>query len=79
MKNVRICSVVRFYDELGDYREKRYDNISCGDVPKDIMRDLVSGEVVCVKIAPNVEAFYFKKPEDWPENWTELGTHNMTE
>jgi hypothetical protein len=39
------------------------------------MRDLVSGEVVCVKIAPNVEAFYFKKPE----NWTELGTHNMTE
>ena len=75
MKNVRICTVVRFYDETGDYSEKRYDNVSCKDIPKDIMEELISGEVVCVKGLPNIEAFYFEKPEDWPENWFELGEY----
>jgi len=79
MKNVQICTVVRVYDETGDYSEKRYDNVSCEDVPEDIMEDLISGEVVCVKLLPNVEAFYFEKPKDWPENWTKLGTHNKIE
>ena len=73
MENVRICTVVRFYNETGKYSEKRYDNVSCEDIPEDIMEDLASGEVVCVKITPNVEVFYFRKPENWPENWTQLG------
>ena len=75
MENVRICTVVRFYDETGDYSEKRYDNVSCEDVPEDIMEDLISGEVVCVKVLPDVEAFYFEKPNNWPENWSELGEY----
>lgn len=75
MKTVKICAVVRLYDKTGNYSETRYDNVSCEDIPEDIMKDLLSGEVICVKIARNVEAFYFNKPEDWPDNWTQLGTH----
>ena len=61
MKNVQICTVVRVYDETGDYSEKRYDNVSCEDVPEthlhlcqvdtgdDELRQIVCG-------APNVTA-----------------------
>ncbi len=76
MKNVQICNVVRVYDETGNYSEVRYDNISCRDFPKDMLEDIISGEVICVKITPNVEAYYFEKPEDWPENWARLGGDN---
>ena len=74
MKNAHICTVVRFYDEKGDYREKRYDNVYSKNIPNEIMKDLLAGEVICHNIAPNVEAFCFNKPMDWPENWAELGT-----
>ena len=73
--NTRVCSVVRIYDEMGDYDEQRYDNISCEFMPEDVVADLISGEVICVELTPNAEVFYFVKPEDWPDNWTELGTH----
>ena len=76
MKNIRICSVVRFYDEEGNYSEQRYDNVSYEDFPKDTLKDIISGEVICVQITPNVEAYYFEKPKDWPENWTQLGGDN---
>ena len=77
MKDVQICVVARIYNEDGSYSETRYDNVSCETMPEDILEDLVSGEVVCVDLMPHAEAFYFKKPEDWPENWTELGECTM--
>lgn len=76
MKTTQICVVVRNYDKNGDYCETRYDKVSCENLPMDIMNDLLAGEVVCVKVTPNVEAFYFVKPHDWPDNWAELGSKN---
>lgn len=76
MNNVQICTVVRSYDETGNYSEQRYDNVSCENMPKDIVADLVAGEVVCVKITPNVEVFYFRQPDNWPANWAQLGQPN---
>lgn len=73
MKDVRICMILRVYDETGNGSEKRYDNMPCDNMPEDIMDDLIAGEVICIKLTPNVEAFYFKRPEDFPEDWTELG------
>ena len=73
--NTQLCSVVRFYDEAGDYIEERYDDVWCDNLPEDIMEDLLSGEVICVEPLPDVEVFYFAKPKDWPENWAELGEH----
>ena len=77
MNDARICTVVRIYDESGDYKELRYDNVSCECLPADVLESLLSGEVICFKIMPNVELFSFKRPDDWPENWTKLGGHNI--
>lgn len=77
MKSVKICVVVRSYDETGDYIETRSENVSCENLPSDIMNDLLKGKVICVKVAPHVEAFYFVKPKDWTDNWTEIGGHNF--
>lgn len=71
--NTGICAVVRIYNETGAYSETHYDNVLCESLPEDIMESVVSGEVICVKLMPNVEAFYFEKPKDWPDNWAELG------
>lgn len=76
MNTAKICTVVRVYDEKGTYSETRYDNVSCENIPRDIMKELLDGEVICVDVDPNVKAFYFAKPKDWPENWAELGGHN---
>ena len=75
MNNVQIFAVVRFYKEDGDYSELRYDNVSCENLPEDDLEYLISGEVICVELTPNAKMFYFAKPNDWPENWTEIGTH----
>ena len=76
MKEVNIGLVVRTYDDTGDYKEMRSENLP---IIRDcsIMKDIVAGEVVCVQLSPNVKAFYFKVPEDWPENWTELGSNTV--
>lgn len=72
MKKVNIGLVVRAYDEIGNFKETRCENLP--DIPNDgIMKDIIAGEVVCVQLTPYVEAFYFIVPEDWPKNWTELG------
>ena len=52
MKTVKICAVVRFYDEKGTYSETRYDNVSCENIPRDIMKELLDGEVICVNVTP---------------------------
>ena len=75
MKKINIGVVVRIHDEAGNFEEVRYDHVSCENIPSDIMDDLMAGEVISVQLMPNAEAFYFKVPLDWPENWTELGTH----
>ena len=74
--NTNICIVVRVYDEMGTYSETRYDNVKSDNIPMDIMEKLVLGELICVKVTPNVDAFYFEKPKDWPDNWTVLGSKN---
>jgi hypothetical protein len=74
-KNTQICTVVRIYNEEGSYSETRYESILSENMPGGIVDALVSGEVLCVNLMPNVEAYYFEKPKDWPENWTEIGTH----
>lgn len=73
MENIQICAVVRIYDEAGDYSEMCYDNVCCELMPEEDLKVLASGEVICVEIAPNAEAFYFMHPEDWPNNWSEKG------
>jgi hypothetical protein len=73
--NTNICAVVRVYDETWNYNEMRYDSVSQEAMPEDDLKALVSGEVICVKLMPDVEAFYFEKPEDWPEKWSELGKY----
>ena len=78
MKKINIGLVVRIYNENGNYQEKRYDNVSCEDVPDDIMKDIIKGEVIQVQLMPNVDAFCFRVPNDWPDNWTQLGSHNRT-
>lgn len=75
MRDIQICAVVRFYKEDGDYSELRYDNVSYENMPEDDLEYLISGEALCVDLTPNAKAFYFAKPKDWPENWTEIGTH----
>jgi hypothetical protein len=72
MRKVNIGMVVRTYDETGCYFETRDDKISCKSIPEDVMKELMCGEVICVQLAPNVEAFYFEVPKDWPKNWTTL-------
>jgi hypothetical protein len=64
--------VVRTYDETGCFYETREDNVSCKSIPDDVMKALVAGEVIRVQLMPNVEAFYFEVPKDWPKNWTTL-------
>jgi hypothetical protein len=64
MKTVKICTVVRVYDEKGTYSETRYDNVSCENIPRDIMKELLDGEVICVNVTPNVKAFYFDKTRE---------------
>ena len=76
IRDIQICTVVRIYNEEGTYHECRYDGVSHKNLPKDILEDLASSEVVCVDLMPNAEIFYFMKPKDWPENWTAIGTHN---
>lgn len=75
MNSIQLCTVVRTYNEEGSYSETRYESIMRENMPASIMRDLLSGEVLCVDLMPNVEVFYFVKPKDWPQNWTELGTY----
>ena len=75
MKDIQICAVVRIYKENGDYSELRYDNVSWEYMPEEDREYVASGEVLCVDLMPKVEVFYFAKPKDWSENWTELGTH----
>ena len=72
MRKVNIGLVVRTYDETGCFYETREDKISCKSIPDDVMKDLMSGEVIRVQLMPNVEAFYFEVPKDWPKNWTTL-------
>ena len=78
MKKINVGLLVRTYDENGDYSERRCDNISCEGIPDDIMKDIINGELIQVHLMPNVEAFYFRVPNDWPEKWTKLGEHNET-
>ena len=61
---------------MGTYSETRDDHVKSDNIPVAIMEKLVSGELICVKVTPNVEAFYFVKPHDWPDNWAELGSKN---
>ena len=79
MEDIQICAIVRFYKEDGDYSELRYNDVSWEHMPEDDREYVASGEVLCVKIASNAELFYFVKPSDWPENWTETGTHLVKE
>ena len=76
MKKINIGVVVRIHNEAGDFEEVRYDPVLCENIPSDIFDDLMAGEVIRLQLTPNVEAFYFKVPADWPGNWTELGSHN---
>lgn len=76
MKEINIGLVVRTYNKAGDFEEERYDHVSYKNMPANILDDLIVGELICVELLPDVEAFYFKVPADWPENWTELGSHN---
>lgn len=78
MKKINIGLVVRTYDESGNCKEGRYDNVSCKGAPDDIMKDIINGEAIQVRLMPNVDAFYFRVPNDWPENWTQLGEQNET-
>ena len=73
MKKVNIGLVVRTYDEVGNFTEIRRDHVSCDNIPDEMKKELMAGEVVSVKLMSNVEALYFKVPKDWPCNWTELG------
>ena len=72
MRTVNIGLVVRTYDETGCFIETRKDKVSCKSIPDDVMKDLMAGEVIRVQLMPNVEAFCFEVPKDWPKNWTKL-------
>lgn len=76
MKKINIGLIVRTYEEDGGFYETRKSHMPCKGMPKNIMKDLIAGEVVCVQVTPNVEAFYFEVPKDWPENWTTLKDSN---
>ena len=72
MEKVNVGLIVRTYEEDGGFYETRRDHISCTYMSQDMMKDLISGEVIGVQITTDAEAFYFKVPDDWPENWTTL-------
>ena len=76
MEKVNVGLIVRTYEEDGGFYETRRDHISCTYMSQDMMKDLISGEVIGVQITTDAEAFYFKVPDDWPENWTKLGSNN---
>ena len=72
MKEINIGVVVRTHNKTGGFEETRYNHISCKNIPSDIIDNLIAGELVCVQLMPDVEAFYFKVPVDWPENWADM-------
>ena len=72
MKEINIGAVVRTYNKIGGFEEMRYNHISCDNMPSEIRAALIAGELICVQLMSNAEAFYFKVPNDWPENWAEL-------
>ena len=73
MEEMNIGVVVRTYSQNGNFKETHYNNVSYRNMRADIIPDLIAGEIVCVKLTPNIAAFYFKVPVDWPENWTKMG------
>ena len=78
VENINICMVIRTYDDMGDFEETRKDNIATENIPPDIMKVLISGELIRLKLMPNVGVFYFEKPKSWPDNWSKLGSHNTS-
>ena len=57
MKKINIGLVVRTYDESGNCKERRYDNVSCKGAPDDIMKDIIiTGNIKYLKrtVSPNL-------------------------
>ena len=66
MKKVNIGLVVRTYDEVGNFTEIRRDHVSCDNIPDEMKKALMAGEVVSVNLMSNVEALYAtNKPFVW--------------
>ena len=70
MRKGNIGLVVRIYDETGGFYEIREDNLPHEIIPDEMMKCLMARELCTIQLSPNVKAFYFAVPSDWPKNWT---------
>ena len=55
MNTAKICTVVRVYDEKGTYSETRYDNVSCENIPRDIMKELLDGGTTVIFVSHSID------------------------
>ena len=71
-RNTKLCALMGYFDEKGQYCETYVDEVVLADLPKDAIREVGAGHDITIQILPRCDIVVFAKTVHDMDKYKEL-------